>query len=82
MAIQNAAELDCFASLAMTMITTNQIKLHPSWREPLQREFDQPYMADLNRFLLGERDAGKRIFPAGTDWFRALDLTPLDEVRS
>jgi uracil-DNA glycosylase len=57
------------------------IKLDPSWREPLQAEFDQPYMAELKQFLLAEREAGKRIFPAGSNWFRALDLTPLDKVK-
>jgi len=57
------------------------IKLDPSWLEPLQAEFDQPYMGELKRFLLAERDAGKRIFPAGANWFRALDLTPLDKVK-
>lgn len=57
------------------------IKLHPSWLEPLGGEFALPYMADLKRFLLAEREAGKRIFPAGRNWFRALDLTPLDAVR-
>ena len=57
------------------------VKLHPSWLGPLQAEFDQPYMADLRQFLLAEREAGKRIFPAGANWFRALDLTPLDSVK-
>ena len=57
------------------------IKLHPSWRDPLSGEFASPYMADLKQFLLAERKAGKRIFPKGCNWFRALDLTPLDEVR-
>jgi uracil-DNA glycosylase len=57
------------------------VTLHSSWLEPLQREFDQPYMAELKRFLLAEREAGKRIFPAGANWFRALDLTPLDQVK-
>ena len=57
------------------------IKLDSSWLEPLQTEFDQPYMAELKRFLLAEREAGKRIFPAGANWFRALDLTPLDKVK-
>jgi uracil-DNA glycosylase len=65
----------------MTKITTDQIKLHPSWLEPLRAEFDQPYMAELKRFLTAERESGKRIFPAGCNWFRALDLTPLDEVK-
>ena len=57
------------------------VHLHPSWLEPLQSEFDQAYMAELKRFLLAEREAGKRIFPNGANWFRALDLTPLDKVR-
>jgi uracil-DNA glycosylase len=30
---------------------------------------------------VSERERGKRIFPKGCDWFRALDLTPLDQVR-
>lgn len=57
------------------------IRLHESWREPLQAEFDQPYMTSLRAFLLAERAAGKRIYPRGSEWFRALDLTPLDAVR-
>ena len=57
------------------------IKLHSKWLKPLRQEFDQPYMAELKRFLLGEREAGKRIFPPGSSWFRALDLTPLDQVK-
>jgi uracil-DNA glycosylase len=39
-------------------------------------------MAELKRFLMAEREAGKRIFPAGCNWFRALDLTPLDRVKA
>jgi len=65
----------------MTAFMDTAIKLHPSWLEALKGEFDQPYMADLKRFLLAEREAGKRIFPNGGNWFRALDLTPLDKVR-
>lgn len=38
-------------------------------------------MAELKRFLVGEKQSGKRIFPKGSDWFRALDLTPLEDVR-
>ena len=58
-----------------------EIKLNPSWLEPLRREFDEPYMAELKRFLVAQREAGKRIFPKGREWFRALDLTPPDRVR-
>ncbi len=56
-------------------------KLHPSWLEPLRGEFADPYMANLRAFLVAEKEAGKAIFPKGSEWFRALDLTPLDQVR-
>ena len=59
----------------------DEIRLNPSWLEPLRGEFEQPYMADLKRFLTDEREQGKRIFPKGREWFRALDLTPLEKVR-
>lgn len=57
------------------------IKLHPSWLEPLKLEFDSPYMQALRSFLVTEKEKGKRIFPKGGEWFRALDLTPLEDVR-
>lgn len=59
----------------------DEIRLNSSWLEPLKDEFEQPYMADLKRFLTEQRERGKRIFPKGREWFRALDLTPLDKVR-
>ena len=58
-----------------------EVKLHQSWLEPLQGEFASPYMQALRQFLVAEKQAGKRIFPKGNEWFRALDLTPLEEVR-
>jgi len=57
------------------------VKLHDSWRGPLAGEFASPYMQALRSFLVAEKAAGKRIFPKGGEWFRALDLTPLDKVR-
>ena len=58
------------------------IKLHESWRAPLQGQFDSPYMQALKSFLEGEKAQGKRIFPKGNEYFRALDLTPLDKVKA
>ena len=55
--------------------------LHPSWREALKDELDSPYMAALRAWLDAEQSAGKRIFPHADNWLRALDLTPLDDVR-
>jgi uracil-DNA glycosylase len=63
------------------MADAGQVKLHESWRAPLADQFASPYMAALRQFLVAEKAAGKRIFPKGGEWFRALDLTPLDTVR-
>jgi len=63
-------------------MATRQIRLHESWLEPLRGEFDRPYMGELKRFLMSERGRGRTIFPNPADWFRALDLTPLDKVRA
>ena len=62
-------------------MATRDIRLHPTWLERIGGEFDERYMTDLKRFLAAEREQGRRIFPKGSDWFRALDLTPLDKVR-
>lgn len=57
------------------------ITLQESWKAPLLPEFEADYMARLEAFLLGEKAAGKQIFPDSEEWFRALELTPLEKVR-
>lgn len=58
-----------------------ETRLHPSWLEPLSGEFASPYMESLRDYLVAEKAVGKRIFPRGSEWFNALDLTPLEDVR-
>jgi uracil-DNA glycosylase len=60
---------------------SDAIKLHDGWKAPLAGEFAAPYMQALRSFLVAEKAAGKTIFPRGGEWFRAMDLTPLDNVR-
>ena len=60
---------------------SDTITLHESWRVPLAAEFADPYMQALRTFLVDQKAAGKRIFPKGSEYFRALDLTPLEKVR-
>jgi len=60
---------------------SDAIALDPSWKAPLLPEFESAYMAALRAFLVAEKKSGKRVFPKGSEWFRALDLTPLDKVR-
>ncbi|MBZ9647533.1 uracil-DNA glycosylase [Sphingobium sp. 3R8] len=61
---------------------SDTIKLHESWRAPLADQFAAPHMQGLKHFLQAEKVAGKRIFPKGSEYFRALDLTPLDQVKA
>ncbi|MDP9813197.1 uracil-DNA glycosylase [Rhizobium tibeticum] len=57
------------------------VALEESWREALAGEFASPYMRQLKAFLVAEKQQGKRIFPKGSEYFRALDLTPLADVK-
>ena len=59
----------------------NAIQLEPSWLARLAPEFEQTYMQDLRTFLRAEKQAGKRIFPAGKEYFNAFSHTPLDKVK-
>ncbi len=56
-------------------------KLHAGWAVPLAPMFASPVMESLRAFLLEQKGQGKRIFPKGSEYFRALNLTPLDTVR-
>jgi len=59
----------------------SDVRLHESWLSVLRPEFDESYMKALKTFLAEEREGGQRVFPRPSEWFRALDLTPLDQVR-
>lgn len=53
----------------------------PSWQAELNSEFEQTYMHDLKAFLRDEKDQGKVIYPHSSNWFHALESTPLDDVK-
>jgi len=57
------------------------IQLEVSWLQHLAGEFEQPYMRGLKAFLAAEKNAGKRIFPHGAEFFNAFFHTPLPEVK-
>jgi len=58
-----------------------EIQLEASWRAALQAEFAADYIQQLQAFLQAERAAGKVIFPRGSEWFAALNETPLEQVK-
>lgn len=57
------------------------IRLEASWFARLEAEFTQPYMRELRAFLLEEKKAGKVIYPAGAEYFAALDRTPFPKAK-
>ncbi len=57
------------------------VKLEASWLQHLESEFEQPYMKSLGQFLRQEKRTGKRIFPAGSEFFSAFDHTPLPGLK-
>jgi uracil-DNA glycosylase len=59
----------------------SDVKLEENWKRALAAEFASSYMASLKTFLQAEKRAGKVIFPRGSEYFRALDLTPLGQVK-
>jgi uracil-DNA glycosylase len=65
----------------MTDAPVADIKLDSSWKEALADEFSKPYMQALKAFLKDRRAQGAHIFPKGSEYFHALDTTPLDKVR-
>ena len=59
----------------------DKVRLEPSWKARLLREFSQPYMHGLREFLKKEIQARKIIYPRGVEYFAALDHTPFDKVK-
>ena len=57
------------------------VRIEQSWKEGLAAEFWKPYFESLVHFLRQEKAAGKKIFPPGSQIFRAFDLTPLKDVK-
>ena len=58
-----------------------EVKIEQSWKDALADEFGKPYFESLVRFLHKEKSEGKKIFPPGSQIFRAFDLTPLGRVK-
>ena len=57
------------------------VRIEQSWKEALAGEFGKPYFESLVNFLREEKAAGKKIFPPGSQIFRAFDLTPVKDVK-
>ena len=61
--------------------STRNIKMEISWKTRLAGPFNAPYMTALSSFLRTEKAEGKRIYPPGSQIFRAFELTPFEAVK-
>ena len=57
------------------------VRMETSWKNALANEFEKPYFESLVRFLHEEKSAGQRIYPPGSQIFKAFDLTPLAQLK-
>ena len=58
----------------------DRVKLRPSWKSRLGKEFEEEYMQNLRQFLIKEKQAGKTIYPAGDDIFNSMNLVSFEDV--
>ena len=59
----------------------SEIKLSNSWKKFLESEFEKTHMQKLKLFLASQLKSKKVIFPAPDNYFRALDLVDVENVR-
>lgn len=57
-----------------------EVKIAPDWKELLREEFEKPYFVQLTDFVR-EEYATRRIYPRGSNIFRAFDKCPLDKLK-
>jgi uracil-DNA glycosylase len=55
--------------------------LGESWDKYLKPEFDKEYMLKLKGFLKSEKSKRKVIYPHSRNWFKAFELTQLDNIK-
>lgn len=56
------------------------VKIEPSWKEKLAKEFGAEYFSKLKAFLVEEKKHYE-IYPPGNRLFSAFDNTPFDDVK-
>ncbi len=56
------------------------VRIAPDWKAILEPEFEKPYFAELTRFVR-EEYASRRIYPRGSNIFRAFDKCPFDRLK-
>ena len=57
-----------------------EVRMAPDWKELLSAELTEPYFEELVRFVK-EEYATRRIYPRGSNIFRAFDKCPVDRLK-
>lgn len=57
-----------------------EVKIAQDWKEILASEFEKPYFEELTQFVRDEY-AAHRIYPRGSNIFRAFDKCPFDKLK-
>ncbi|MBQ6861116.1 MAG: uracil-DNA glycosylase [Alistipes sp.] len=57
-----------------------EVKIAQDWKELLKEEFDKPYFEELISFVK-EEYATRRIYPRGSNIFRAFDKCPVEKLK-
>lgn len=57
------------------------VKIDPSWKKVLQKEFNQSYFSNIVQHIKTEKAQKKTIYPTGNNIFNAFNLTPFENVK-
>ena len=57
-----------------------QVKIEPSWKKALAKEFEKPYFQKLTEFVRNEYE-NEKVYPSPKFVFNAFELCPFDDVR-
>ena len=52
-----------------------------NWTAFMQKQFQEPYMKEIEKIILKDKKEGKIIYPFKEDIFKAFILTPFDKIK-
>ena len=62
-------------------MNADQVQIEASWKELLKEEFEKPYFGKIKEHLVRDKQAGKSIYPPGSQIFNAFNFTPVEKVK-
>lgn len=59
---------------------SDSVQIESGWKAALASEFSRPYFSQIKKFILTQKEKGKKIYPPGPLIFNAFNLTPFDKL--